>query len=113
MRDLGLGALIALVLVDVTKASPYVVGTPGASWTEDQASIIKEKLSYIWDNPEAIVNDFDFKNTNSKTSSTDYLYDPNRMLSKVDCDLKENRCKKSWGKQRVADIAFTERKAIS
>ena len=44
---------------------------------------------------------------------TDYLYEPDRRLSKVDCNLEEMMCRSSWSTNtRLDDISFTPSKAI-
>ena len=120
MRVLGLGVLVILALVKGTKAvdcpppftCPYEPGNPGITWTEPQAAIIKAKLNYLWDDPIGIVNGFDFNNTNAPTSNTDYLYDPKRILSTVDCNWKEALCRTYWSGKRSGNIAFSEPKAV-
>ena len=108
-----LGVLAILALVRATKATiPYEYGTQPEPWSEEQATIIKAKLNHLWDNRLSIAKEFDFNNTNAPTSNTDYLYDPQRRLSTVDCDSKQALCRTYWSGKRLGNIAFSEPKAV-
>ena len=50
---------------------------------------------------------------NGNPGFTDYLHEPDRRLSEVDCDLEVTQCKSSWlPNVRLDDISFTPSKAI-
>ena len=118
MRFLVLSAAVTLVVCNsVAHSDPYVPGTPGIEWTEKQAEVIRDKLIHLLDNKLDIVKNFDFNNTDAPASYTDYLYDPERKLSTVDCDTNEMLCKAYWNSKnkeskRIRNIAFSEPKAI-
>ena len=113
MRLLGFGFLIILAFV---KAKKYKPGTPGIRWTEYQAKVIAAKLHHLWDNRLDIAYVFDFNNTNSPSSNTDYLYDPDRRLSTVDCNWNEQICRTYWQNKksgnRLDALAFGPSKAV-
>ena len=52
----------------------YVPGQPGASWTEEEAAIVKKTLLRAWDKNTKLYKDFDL--SNPEATSTDYVYDP-------------------------------------
>ena len=112
MRVLGFGVAIILAFAKADDVRSYVPGTPGITWTEDQADIIKDKLNYFWDNRLTIATDFDFNNTDAPSSNTDYLYDPERRLSTVDCDWNEDLYQTYWSGKRLENIAFGPAKAV-
>ena len=112
MRLLLLSSVVTLSVCNVAHSDPYVPGTPGVKWTEKQAEVIRDKLIYLWDNKLDLVVQFDFNNTAAPASHTDYLYDPQRILSTVDCDWKYSLCAGYWSKKRIRNIAFGEPKAI-
>ena len=96
-----------------TQAAPYKPGNPGAPWTDDQATIIRNKILYLWrtDVLMSNVERFDFKNPNA--SDTDYIYEPDRRLTDLDCNINEMMCRTSWNKNtRLDAIAFSPEKAI-
>ena len=82
--------------------------------------MIQEKLFEIWrgemhydrfwKNPKVYSQEFDNSRPNAKF--TDWLYDPTKRLSTVDCDLKKHLCKVYWGEMRNNSLAFTPPKAI-
>ena len=118
MKLLPLSAVVTLTMCKVAHSDPYVPGNPGVEWSEKQAEVIREKLIHLWDNKLDLVNEFDFNNTNAPASCTDYLYDPERKLSTVDCDWNQMLCKVYWNSKnsknskRIKNIAFSEPKAI-
>ena len=87
-------------------------GTPGVKWTEAQAKIIQEKLYRLWKTSWGTLQDFDFNNTDA--TDTDYMYDPNRRLSTLDCEIRgDDMCSQSWfSGKRESNMAFKEPKAI-
>jgi hypothetical protein len=89
-----------------------VPGAPGAKWTEGQAEIIQEKLYRLWKTSWNIQKDFDFQNEDA--ADTDYVYDPNRRLSTLDCEIRgDDMCSQSWTSgKRENNMAFKEPKAI-
>ena len=112
MKVFGSSCLVLLALIKATTGAPYEAGNPGINWTEEQADIVKNKLLKLWKSSYNIINDFDFKNPQAPASHTDYVYDPDRRLSTVDCDLNESLCETYWGDKRRSNMAFTEPKAI-
>ena len=68
----------------ISTLGPYQPGTPGIKWTEDQASIIRSKILYLWKNWKKTAKDFDFGNPDQQEptgTNTEYVYDPERKLS--------------------------------
>ena len=68
----------------ISTLGPYQPGTPGIKWTEDQASIIRSKILYLWKNWKNTAKEFDFGNPDQqepKGTNTEYVYDPERKLS--------------------------------
>ena len=111
MNLLIVGAILSLV-----KADRYVPGTPGAPWADEHARIIRNKIFYLWRTDKLRVNvrHFDLKkHPNGNQGFTDYLYEPDKRLSIVDCDINEPQCFFSWvDPVREDGIAFTPVKAI-
>ena len=133
MKILVLFGLVALV-----KCNTYEPGTPGASWTPEVATIIRyknhnifvefkamlcyffqrNKLFHLWRKDILMTNvqKFDLMihdGPDGNPGYTDYLYEPDRRLSKVDCNLNEMMCRTSWlPNTRLDDISFTPSKAI-
>ena len=109
MYVFGLGLLLGSLI----QAAPYQPGTPGAPWTENQAVIIRNKILYLWRTDVYMKNveNFDFKNPDA--TDTDYIYDPDRHLSELDCDINKMMCRTGWAKNaRLDSIAFSPEKAI-
>ena len=80
--------LQTLIQKDINKIistlGPYQPGTPGIKWTEDQASIIRSKILYLWKNWKETAKDFDFGDPGQQEptgTNTEYVYDPERKLS--------------------------------
>ena len=68
----------------ISTLGPYQPGTPGIKWTEDQASIIRSKILYLWKNWKNTAKDFDFGDPGQQEptgTNTEYVYDPERKLS--------------------------------
>ena len=68
----------------ISTLGPYQPGTPGMKWTEDQASIIRSKILYLWKNWKETAKDFDFGDPGQQEptgTNTEYVYDPERKLS--------------------------------
>ena len=62
-----LQGLLTFLACIQTQAEPYIPGNPGAPWTEDQATIIRNKILYLW-RTDVYMNNvemFDFKNPNA------------------------------------------------
>ena len=62
------------------------VGQKGAPWSQEQITIIREKLRTLWANPREFAAKFD--EWNKKEFDQDhgkYLYDPLEKTTKVDC----------------------------
>ena len=94
MNLLIVGAILSLV-----QADRYVPGTPGAPWADEHAKIIRNKIFYLWRTDKLRVNvrNFDLKkHPNGNQGFTDYLYEPDKRLSIVDCDINEPQCFFSW-----------------
>ena len=74
----------------ISTLGQYQPGTPGIKWTEDQASIIRSKILYLWKNWKKTAKDFDFGNPGQqepKGTNTEYVYDPERKLSTKVCSI--------------------------
>ena len=103
-------------ILGFVQAGTYVPGTPGAPWDPKHAEIIRNKIFHLWrtDIRRPNVRNFDLKkHPKGNKGFTDYLYEPDFRLSKVDCDTKENQCKGVWEDPvRENAIAFTPVKAI-
>ena len=89
-------------ILGFVQAGTYVPGTPGAPWDPKHAEIIRNKIFHLWrtDIIRPNVRNFDLKKyPKGNKGFTDYLYEPDFRLSKVDCDVipkKDNA--KEFGK---------------
>ena len=87
--------------------------SPGAPWTDDQAIVIREKLLKLWQESSSVINSFDEFQKSSPPSDFDYVYDPNRNLSVVDCTTpQEELCNTYWFTKRKSSIKFTAIKMV-
>ena len=111
-----------LTLLVVTDAGPLERGSPGIPWTDEQASIIKDKLIKLWGShmkyTKTLVGTH-FKAEDEKLEpyyedayDEDWLYDPTKRLTTVDCDDSESMCRTYWGDKRVSNLGFSPTKAI-
>ena len=82
----------------------------GKSWSQEETTIIREKLRTLWANPREFASKFDSWN---KTTFDDdygkYLYDPQEKTTKVDCSkVKVPKDRKSEADFIEADGTFTK-----
>ena len=90
-----------------------ISASQGVPWTEEQASIIANKVRYLWTESSKVFDDFDELNNPNATSSG-YLYDPDKRLSTQDCNTANSLCN-GWtgkGSRRTNDLNFKEFKAL-
>ena len=116
-RAITMKILLLLALVALVKGDTYVPGTPGAPWSSEVASIIRNKLFQLWrtDVYPSNVKQFDqmVHGKNGNPGFTDYLHEDDMRLSKIDCDINNDQCRSSWlTGVRLDDIAFTPSKAM-
>ena len=105
--------LVFNLMLSFTVFGVYQPGTPGVSWTENQAYIIKSKLLKLWKTPRKYVKQIDL-GLNSNLAIK-YVYDP--KLKTVNPDYEKCISKEACDEQfrngkRLMSFEFTERKAV-